>query len=52
MKVVDNILSNKDKVTMEPFYHLRYDTDLDEGFCAMQLIACDFTGCVEQLFKP
>ena len=52
MKAVYKILNNKYKVTMKRFYHIRYNTDLDKGFCAMQQIPCACTGCVEQLPKP
>ena len=37
---------------MKNVYHIRYDPDLDEGFCAMRRIPCACTGCVEQLSKP
>ena len=36
---------------MKYFYHIRYYPDLDEGLCDIQQIACDCTGCVEQLSK-
>ena len=36
MKAVYKILNNQDKVAMKHFYHIRYDPDLYEGFCAMQ----------------
>ena len=49
MKAVYNILNNQDKMTMKIFYHIIWDPDLDEGFCAMRLIPCACTGCVEQL---
>ena len=39
------------KVTMKHFYHIRCDTDLSEGLCAMQRIPCDCTGRVEQLYS-
>ena len=52
MKAVYKILNNKDKGTMKYFYHIRYDPDLDKGFCAMWRIPCACTGCVEQLSKP
>ena len=52
MESVYKILNNKDKATMETFYHIRCDPDLDEGLCAMQLIPCACTGCVEQLSNP
>ena len=49
MKDVYKILNNQDKVTMKHFYHIRCDTDLGKGFCAMQQIPCACTGYVEQL---
>ena len=49
MKDVYKILNNQYKVTMKHFYHIRCNTDLDEGFCDMQHILCACTGCVEQL---
>ena len=52
MKDFYKILNNQDRVTMKHFYHIRWDPNLDEGFCAMQLIPCTCTGCVEQLSKP
>ena len=52
MKDVYKIMNNKDKVTMEHFYHIRRDPDLGKGFCAMRRIPCDFTGRVEQLSNP
>ena len=52
MKAVYNILNNPDKVTMKQFYHIRCNTDLDKGFCAMQRIHCACTECVEQLSNP
>ena len=52
MKAVYKILNNKDKLLMKHFYHIRRDPDLDEVFCAMRHIPCDFSGCVEQLSKP
>ena len=36
---------------MKNYYHIRCDPDLYEGFCAMQLISCACTGCVEKLSK-
>ena len=42
-------MNNQDKVTMEHFYRIRRDPTLGKGFCAMQQILCDCTGCVEQL---
>ena len=36
---------------MKHFYHIRCNTDLDKGFCAMRRIPCACTGCVEQLYK-
>ena len=47
MKAVYKILNNQDKVTMKHFYHIRYDPDLDKGFCAIRHIPCACTGCVE-----
>ena len=52
MKAVYNILNHPDKVTMNHFYCIRCDPDLDEGFCSMQRIPCAFTGCVEKLYNP
>ena len=52
MKDVYKILNNQDKVKMKHFYHIRCDTDLYEGLCAMKRIPCDCTRCVEQLYKP
>ena len=49
MKAVYKILNNKDKVKMKHFYHIRCDTDLEEGFCDMRRIPCACTGCVEQI---
>ena len=37
---------------MKQFYHIRWDPDLDEGFCDIQRIPFACTGCVEQLSKP
>ena len=37
---------------MKQFYHVRYNTELGKGFCAMWRIPCACTGCVEQLSKP
>ena len=37
---------------MKHFYHIRYDPDLGEGFCAMRRIPCSCSVCVEQLSKP
>ena len=37
---------------MKYFYHIRCDPDLDEGLCAMWIIPCDYTGCIEQPSKP
>ena len=34
---------------MKHFYHIRYDTGIDEGFCSIQRIPCACTGYVEQL---
>ena len=51
MKDVYKIMNNQDKVTMNFFYHIRCDPDLDEGFCAMRRITCACTGCVEKLSK-
>ena len=52
MKAVYKILNNKDKVSMKHFYHIRYDPDLDKGFCDTRWIPCSCTGCVEKLSKP
>ena len=52
MKDVYKIMNNQDKVTMKRNYHIRYDTDLDDFFCAMRRIPCSCTGCVEQLYNP
>ena len=52
MKAVYKIMNNQDKVTMNTFYHIRCDPDLDKGLCDMRRIPCGFTGCVEKLFKP
>ena len=52
MKAVYKKLNNKDKVTIKHFYHIRCDTDLDKGFCAMVRITYVYIGCVEQLSKP
>ena len=52
MKAIYKILNNKYKVSMKHFYHIRYDPDLDEGFCAMRRIPCDCTGFIEELSKP
>ena len=52
MKDVYKILNNQDKVTMKNVYHIRFNPDLDKGFCAMQHTPCACTGCVEQLSKP
>ena len=52
MKAVYNILNNYDKVTMEYFYHIRCDPDLDKGLYAIRRIPCACTGCVEKLSKP
>ena len=49
MKAVYKILNNQDKMTMKHFYHIRYDPDLEEGFCAMRRIPYACIGCVEQL---
>ena len=48
-KAVYKILDNQDKVKMKHIYHIRYNPDFDEDFCAMIRISCDCTGCVEQL---
>ena len=45
MKVVYKILNNQDKLMMKHFYHIRCDPDLGKGFCDMQHIPCDCTGC-------
>ena len=37
---------------MKHFDHIRCDTDLDKGFCAMQRIPCACTGCDGKLSKP
>ena len=52
MEAVYNILNNQDKMTMKQFYHIIYDTDLCEDFCAMRRIPCACNGCVEQLSNP
>ena len=52
MKAVYMIKNNQDKVKMKQFYHIRCNTYLDEGFCAMQRIPCACTGCVEKLYNP
>ena len=36
---------------MKHFYHIRCNSDLDGGFCAMRHIPCACIGCVEQLSK-
>ena len=51
MKTVYKIMNNQDKVTMENFYHIRCDPELDEGFFDIQHIPCDCNRCVEQLSK-
>ena len=35
MKAVYKVLNNQDKLTMKQFYHIRFNSDLDKGFCAM-----------------
>ena len=52
MKAVYKILNNKDKVSMKHFYHIRFDTELGEGFCDMRWIPCACTGFFEQFYKP
>ena len=52
MKNVYKILNNQDKETMKHFYHIRCDSDLDEGFCAMRRIPYASNECAEQLYKP
>ena len=52
MKAVYKIMNIQDKVTIKKIYHIRCDTDLDKGFCAMLRIPCAYTGCVEQLSNP
>ena len=52
MKAVYNILNNQNKVIIKLFYHIICDPNLEEVFCAMRLIPCDCTWCVEQLSKP
>ena len=37
---------------MKHFYHIICDPDVDEGFCAMRRIPCDWSECVDQLSKP
>ena len=37
---------------MNHFYHIRCNTDLDEGFCDIRCIPCAYTGCVEKLYNP
>ena len=49
MKAVYKILNNLDIMTMQQFYHILCDPDLDEGFCDMKHIPCDCNGCYEQL---
>ena len=51
MKAVYKILNNQDKVTMKHFYRIRYDYDVDEGFCAIRCIPCACYSCVKQLSK-
>ena len=46
MKAVYKILNNKDKVSMKHFSHIICNPELGEGFCAMRLIPCAFSGCV------
>ena len=52
MKAVYKIINNEDKVSMKHFYHIRCDPELGKGVCAMRLINCSCTGCVEKLSKP
>ena len=52
MMAVYNILHNKNEVSMKYFYHIRCDTELGEGFCAMRRITCACSGFVEQPSKP
>ena len=52
MKAVYNILNNQDKVTMKHFYHIIFDPDLGEGFCAIRRIPCACTVYVEELSNP
>ena len=37
---------------MKQFYYIRYDPDLDKGFCATRRIPCACTGSVDQISKP
>ena len=37
---------------MKHFYHITFDPDLDEGFCAMHRMPCAYNGCDEQLSNP
>ena len=52
MNDVYKILNNQDKMTTKHSYHIRWDPDLDKGFCAMRRIPCTCTGCVEHLSNP
>ena len=51
MKAICIILNNQDKVTMKHFYHIICNPGLYEGLCAILLIPCACTGCVEQLYN-
>ena len=51
MKAIYKIVNNQDKVTMKHFYHIRCDPDLKKSFCAMRLMPCACTWCVEKLSK-
>ena len=37
---------------MKHFYHVRWDPELGEGFCAMQRIPCACSRCLGKLSKP
>ena len=52
MKAVYKFMNYQDKVTTKHVYHIISDHDLDEFFCAMQLIPCDCNRFVEQTSKP
>ena len=52
MKAVYKIKNNQDKVTTKHFYHIRCDTDLEEGLYAMLCITCACTRSVEQISNP
>ena len=42
-------MNNQDTVTMKHSYHIRWDPDSYQGFCAIRRIPCACTGCVERL---